>query len=59
MSTPIPTHPQSRRGEIANLLALGLIRHRERQRQRSKRSDEANPLAINPNVWVDTTETAP
>ncbi len=59
MSTTLPTHPQSRRREIAKLLALGLIRHRERQRQRSKRPDEGNPVDIDPNVWVDTTETAP
>ncbi len=56
-SANLPSHPQSRRCEIAKLLALGLIRHRQRQRQRSKRPDEGNPLDIAPNIWVDATET--
>lgn len=53
-NTHLPSHPQSRRREIAELLALGLIRHRQRQYQRSKKADENNLLAIDSRVWIDT-----
>ncbi len=55
MSSTIPTHPQSRRHEIAKLLALGIVRLKKRQHQRSNSANDSSSLDFNLALWIDST----
>ncbi len=57
MSTEMINTTQSRRREIATLLALGIVRAKKRREQRTKSPDPTHPLDFDTTLWTDTTDT--
>ncbi len=48
---------QSRRREIATLLALGIVRAKKRIEQRTKSPGSTKALDLDTTLWTDTTDT--